>query len=415
MNKIFKIKFIVFLILTACFFLSLSQHVVYGDSKLAFLIVFIVIEVVLILTFFKGNYIYYNLIIILLINLFTTPLFFRLDFDLPYRKNNSEEVLIYSENFKNGKLKGKHLIKTDTKGFRVNKKIDYKNKSDNSFRAIAIGASTTEEEGLDENKIWTNLLINKIKLHEQNKLDNYEIINMGVGGLRIIHHYFALKRNFKLKPDLVIFLTGINDWNYHVVHREKKFVFNYYEYNFDFKKSLIFKFITNVNKSLKKKLYKPKKEINKKVIEKNKYEDLITKQTNFKKKIKKEINFRPNNVYYEYNYWLNTIIKFCKKNKVNCLFVDQPTLYKDSINLDLRENLWINPPFVDYKINFDDNVYIANFYNKFLKDKVEEHSLNFCKISDKIPANKENFIDDAHFTPEGSKLVAQNIFNCIKN
>ena len=301
-------------------------------------------------------------------------------------------------------------------GFRVNKKINYTKKDKNTFRAIAIGASTTEEEGLDQNKIWTNLLIKKIELKKKDIYENFEMINMGVGGLRAIHHYFSLVRNLKLNPDLVIFLIGINDWNYHIMQRNRKFTFQYYEYNFDFKKSLIFELSRKIKKSLKKKLFKYN-HISTTVDNKNfnYYEDLIIKNTRNKNKSTNIINFSPTYVYYEYEFWLNAIINTCKKNNINCIFVDQPSLYNIKTKTNLMKFLWMNPPFVNYKINFSDNINIANLYNEYLSKEIRKNNLNFCKISDKIYPDMINFIDDVHFTPVGSELVAKSIFNCMNN
>ena len=55
------------------------------------------------------------------------------------------------------------------------------------------------------------------------------------------------------------------------------------------------------------------------------------------------------------------------KKKLNCLFVDQPTLYYISSKTNLDRNLWMNPPFMNYKISPTDMLKIANLYNSYLK------------------------------------------------
>ena len=68
------------------------------------------------------------------------------------------------------------------------------------------------------------------------------MINLGIGGLRTIHHYFTLKRNIKFKPDLIIFLIGVNDWNFQIINSKESFLLSRFEVPFDFRSSLLYKF-----------------------------------------------------------------------------------------------------------------------------------------------------------------------------
>ena len=58
--------------------------------------------------------------------------------------------------------------------------------------------------------------------------------------------------------DLVIFLIGINDWNYHIVNSDKKYLFPTYEIKYDFKKSILFNTFKNINKQIYQKLINKK-------------------------------------------------------------------------------------------------------------------------------------------------------------
>ena len=74
---------------------------------------------------------------------------------------------------------------------------------------------------MDDNKTWSSLL--EIKLSKFTDKD-IEVINTGLAGLRSEYHYVTLKRMRKYKPDLVIFLIGINDWNHHIINSDKKYL-----------------------------------------------------------------------------------------------------------------------------------------------------------------------------------------------
>ena len=53
-------------------------------------------------------------------------------------------------------------------------------------------------------------------------------------------------------------------------------------------------------------------------------------------------------------------------------------------------------------------------YNKWLSDEIIKNGLNFCLLSDKIEPNTHYFIDDCHFSENGSIKVAKIISECIK-
>ena len=274
---------------------------------------------------------------------------------------------------------------------------------------------------MDDSLIWTNRLIKKIKKENIFNKKNYEIVNFGIGGLRTIHHYFTLKRNLKYKPDLMIFLIGVNDWNYQITNINENFLYSDFEITFDFRSSVVHKFVSKIYQQIKKKIIKinqSEEEINKvsKAISNdgNPYLNLINKEALKKEKIQffSEINLRK--VSQRYDYWLKKIVKVCNKKKLNCLFVDQPTLYYMSSKTNSDINLWMNPPLKDYKIRSIDMLEIANLFNSYLKSNTNNDNIKFCEISKKINSNKNFFLDDVHFTPIGSLNVANELYNCIE-
>src|SRR5262245_39085523 len=111
-------------------------------------------------------------------------------------------------------ISGLQTITTDHMGYRVTKAINYAHKQ--GWRVFAIGASTTEEIYLDDYKTWTHLLQEKL---EQARGGPVEVINTGAAGLRLAHHITTLKHILPYKPDLILFLFGINDWNREIQKR----------------------------------------------------------------------------------------------------------------------------------------------------------------------------------------------------
>ena len=132
--------------------------------------------------------------------------------------------------------------------FLVNKeKINYEVKNKNTLRIISIGGSTTAQPNVDDSKTWSNVVGEKIS-NLTNK--EVEVINTGVMGLRAKHHYLSLKRIKRYEPDLIVFLMGINDWTYHIVNREKEYLFQYFEIEYDYKKSILHEGFGNIKNSI---------------------------------------------------------------------------------------------------------------------------------------------------------------------
>ena len=242
------------------------------------------------------------------------------------------------------------------------------------------------------------------------------MINFGISGTRTIHHYFTFKRNLELNPDIVIFLLGVNDWNYHIVNINEKFFFPNLEIAFDYRTSILHKVSSKIISALKRK-FLSRKSLGpnlKKSNSINPVKDIIQKNIDLKNNIKNYTELNLDKVSPRYKYWLNKIIKICKKKNIKCVFADQPSLY-DISQKNNKDKLWMNPPYKNYKISFKDMVETKDIYNLFLEKKIKEKNLKFCKLSNKIFSNEVFFVDDVHFTPKGSKAVAKNLFKCIKS
>ena len=413
----FRFKLVFLILISFLLFLSFRIPIFYSEEKLIYLLIFLFFESFIILCLFYKNLFISNFAIIICLNFLLTPIFFEFSFEPPYRQPNTESTIIWEKNTERGFLKTNHKITTDPKGNRVNKTINYENKTAETFRIFTFGGSTTEQSGLENNLIWSNILIDLIENHKIDNKKNYEMVNFGISGTRSIHHYFSFKKNLGLKPDIVIFLLGVNDWNYHIVNIDKKIIFPFIEIAFDFRTSILHKISSKITSTVKKKFF-TKKSLSKNLKKSdstNPFKDIIQKNINLKNKIEKNTNLDLDRISAHYEYWLNKIIKICKKRNIKCIFADQPSLYNLAQKKNNEDKLWMNPPYRNFKISFEDMVKIKNMYNLFLEKKINDKKLKFCKLSDKIIPNELFFVDDVHFTPNGSKAVAKNFFECIKN
>ena len=295
------------------------------------------------------------------------------------------------------------------------KRLIIKKKTKNTLRVIAIGASTVEQYNTDDNKTWTNILVKNLSLNTEKEI---ELINMGLSGLRAHHHYFSLIESKKYQPDLIVLLTGLNDWNHHIKSRNKFFLFPYFEIKYNFKKSLLYKIYTKVNHQITKviKIVSSNPTEDKLTINLNNEEFLISfhKSESGKASKKKIETFYPKNVSQEYKFWMLQIFNECKKNKSNCIFIDQPNAYKDNISLKLKSRLWMSPPYEKFKLTIENLKKISTLYNNWLKNNVSKNNLNFCSVAKYFEPNTNDFYDDAHFSENGSKKLAKSLINCLK-
>ena len=124
--------------------------------------------------------------------------------------------------------------------------------------------------------------------------------------------------------------------------------------------------------------------------------------------------FEPQNVSDEYNFWISHAAKECKKNQFICFFIDQPTGYKKNVSAELKKRFWMTPPYQDYTLSLDNLIQISSLYNNWLRDYTANNNLNFCSLSERMKPTTDNFLDDAHFSENGSKRVAEILSKCVK-
>jgi hypothetical protein len=280
---------------------------------------------------------------------------------------------------------------TDYFGFRKNTEIeiDYKNKK--GFRIIVIGASTSLNDHVNDDETWANLL-NK-KLLKKNK--SIEVINTSVNGLFLKDHLNTMYAMSNYNPDLFIFKIPFNDLTLHISTSKK--TNSLYSYYMPFERSIIYiilKRIRNVVFKNKHAGFQSNNEINKLIIPKN---DKLEKNGQIINSVSK--NFK---------YYLNRIVRFCNKKKINCIFVNNPNMYETNSNEKYLEFFWRNRLEPAQMIN------ALTVYNNYIK-KTEDNNVMYFDLVSKFDKNFMYFYDEIHFTKLGTRKVANEIYNFILN
>lgn len=299
-------------------------------------------------------------------------------------------------------IAGPQTITTDEKGFRVTHKIDYN--SDAGFRVFAIGASTTEEIDLDDQKTWTSTLESELGKYLQTEV---EVINTGVSGLRARHHLATLREILPYHPDMVIFLVGINDWNWHI------------DQHFDSLQD-------HPDRESPRSRYFLRNSLLGNAINSAKYmfgeqqavvrEDIGEQFANRRGSLNRpqKHSFRPDEVHPQYNEYIKQITTTCRENDLDCVFITQPNGYQQSAGDEYRKGLWMTPPWADYTLDFDSMEHIANVYNSHLKQFAATQALPLCDLAPDFPPGYEFFYDDCHYNEKGSRHFSRQLLSCLK-
>lgn len=299
-------------------------------------------------------------------------------------------------------ISGDQTITTDGYGFRTTKPINYAAKPDTTVRIFAIGASTTIQIELDDLKTWTHLMQTQLG---SRVTKNIEVINTGVSGTRVRHHYATLRYISQFDPDIVIVLAGINDWNRHIIYSQApmKTKLEYLKKPLAFDQSLLYQLSHRIKSKV---MPSPPPSVSDLLgmTEINHGEYYDGKRQSLAKPIVK--HFRPNQVYREYSRYLAKMAEFCKKRGIELVLLTQPTGYQSTASEGYKALFWMTPFDVDYTLPFEELVHISQLYNQAMLDFGKEYDVRVIDLAAQMPASTESFHDDCHFNENGARKVA---------
>lgn len=302
-------------------------------------------------------------------------------------------------------ITGENTLITDGYGFRTNEPVTYEDA--NAYRIFAIGGSTTEEIYLDNRETWTGLLERHL---QTSNIENFEVINTGVSGLRAIHHLETLRRTEHLSPDMYIFLMGVNDWNYQIKNELSDAQFLN---NFNLSESIIFKSIDAIYNIMVRIIndatYSESSE-NIRVFDGSYY----ASQNNSLNRPNVR-NIQIQSVDPDYDKYVRHIAQRCSDYEYSCMFVDQPSAYSQQVTEALRSRFWMTPPNETYTLPLSDLIQISHTYNEYLEDISKTYELQFCSLAEHIPPTELYFYDDVHFNENGALRVSEVISSCVND
>jgi lysophospholipase L1-like esterase len=307
-------------------------------------------------------------------------------------KNESKQVFIKNVTGFNLGIDKEFLFSTDHFGFRKNpnKKVNYLKKGEN-YRIIAFGGSTTLNDHLDDRLTWSNLLEEKFN----STGFNTEVINTGINGLTTKQNYKTFVGMSKYQIDAAIFLIGANDWQLQL--RDPKKVDSIFYYLFNIEDTLLYQFVKKIRDNLSffnNPMSAPGSEFkgNKALLN-------IPKERSKKKK-----NFLIKDISADFKYHVKKIINYCNKKKIKCIFLTQPNIFYNE--LDIKYDVLLKSNYLENK----DMVKLINLYNDYLLNQNQKQKNIFVfDLASKIEKNLLYFRDDYHFTKLGSQKVSDEL------
>jgi len=366
-------------------------------------------EITLIFSFFasfKGVFltISNSLILLLTVNLIWTPMGSSLKTLQP---NYLKKIRVIGDVMPG--FEGMNTISTDYLGFRHLNDVNYDNP--NTFRVFTIGGSTTEQIYVDDKETWSALLQNH--LYDAG-LKHAEVINTGVSGIRAEHYFETQNYVSKMYPDLLIFLVGVNDWNWQIKTALGPHKITPRNNNSVWFPKLYFTPLYLAILKLKN-FITARSSVNAHELEvKNDQGDYYSRQNDsLNRSIKVSMGFE--SIDELYRKFMSMIVEDCKKSSYKCMFLTQPSAYHKNISPELQKRLWMTPPNEDYTLDLNSLINISTLYNGWLLEFGKSEGISVCDLSKEIQPSTKYFYDDVHFNEQGSIKVAAIVAGCVKN
>lgn len=307
---------------------------------------------------------------------------------------------IIMENNISDKMEPEITVSTNSLGFRGPEPPEGFEKY---LTLITVGGSTTHCYFNSDNKTWPFLLGEKLKI----KYRNTWINNAGLSGHSTFGHLILLEDYLvKLKPKIVLFLIGIND-----VGRETEDQFLLYNNTgkMFFKKvksflyeSEVFGLIVNIAKVIHA------KRLN---LEYDKYLDL-NKLPHINLSVAKRIKELTKHAKYveDYENRLLTLVKICRTNNIEPVFITQPALFGNVIDSKTKINLGtikcnvgtINCNDINGALNWD----ILELYNNAVRKIGNESNVTVIDLAHLLAKDSGYYSDLIHYTENGNKAIA---------
>jgi len=285
------------------------------------------------------------------------------------------------------------------------------------YKIITVGGSTTVCDKLDDSEEWPHLLMQKLN-HGQNHSPVW-VANAGVSGHTTVHHLVLLKTLPILgKVDMLILLIGMNDLSVTLAYdgdptqtdleadagRFRELVVRGGQSSrFPLCRRLRLVQLMRAALNSIRVIFKPLE------WQQWKVEDFRKLRASTPVVPIPDLHIGLS----EYRGRVLALAEQCRVLAVRCLFLTQPSLWRDDLSSAEQRLVWGGPVgrWEHHKgyAPIGDLARAMRIYNDTLLDVCQQNQLECYDLASVIPKNVSAFYDDCHYNENGARLVAQDL------
>jgi lysophospholipase L1-like esterase len=287
----------------------------------------------------------------------------------------------------------KKIIQTrNSMGFRGDEKpVDF----ENYLSLVAIGGSTTECFYTSDHHDWPNVLGDDLR----KSFRNIWINNAGLDGHSTFGHQIMVNDfMLKLKPKVVLFLTGINDIGVENLSASD-------QHNLVGHGNSVVKFLAEHSEviNILRVLYKVHSAIKLNITyqfkDLVKYDKLLIPDDVIEKKLEEQQPHAKN-----YKMRILKLISTCRENNIEPVWLTQPTL--TGVGIDSLTGVNLETIKVNDSTNGKEYWRIMQLYNDQIREAGQETGMLVVDLAEKLPKESSLFFDLTHYTNTGCAKVA---------
>jgi hypothetical protein len=283
-----------------------------------------------------------------------------------------------------------------------------------AYKIVAVGGSTTLGLMLDDSKTWPEQLRQEMNTGQQKK--RVWVGNAGVNGHNTIHHLTMLRHLTILRrADLVLFLSGLNDFQSALAFEGASTQAQLQEAADRYRDHLLAGAISPFPLYRHLRLYR---------LARRAADGLIARASSEQEQESwDESELRRHRTAGpvvpmpdltigrdEYRQRLQTLGDECALLRLRCVFLTQPSIWHRGLQPDMEQLLLFG--WVGHKFRSRGYVSVPELsqgldsYNEVMLDVCRSNHLECYDLAAALPKDGSVFYDDAHFTENGSRLVA---------
>lgn len=274
----------------------------------------------------------------------------------------------------------------------------------NQLSIITVGGSATACHFIDDKKTWPFLLGERLK----KDFPNVWINNAGLDGHSTRGHLLLLNDYLvKLRPKVIIFLTGSNDIeNDGPTFFEKLHTRNSYPdlLNYVYNNSEVVSDVINLSRGGRVQKISNTTQVWKKP---GAIGELTMTTEQMNSRLQKQQKYLEG-----YGARLSQLADDCIRNNIKPIFLTQPNLYGRGIDSVTGANL--ESAKVEENMNGELLEALLGVYNAKVKEVCEAKKVPCIDLASQMPKNGLYYYDQTHFTNEGAGIVAQIVEQKLK-